>query len=147
MSAIGDEFEALYRKVERALVYSGYMQGHKKYADADWKKFANELGQPFLDFVKKSREATTLTTEPPKQLLKMGHIPGWVEVCKDYQTVEDLFLSGICQVRNNVAHGHKYVGTEADKRRDDKLTGQATWVLHRAIERNDKIRAYLAANP
>jgi hypothetical protein len=36
-------------------------------------------------------------------------------------------------VRNNLAHGDKYIGTDEDRKRDAMLIAEATYVLQQAL--------------
>jgi hypothetical protein len=42
-----------------------------------------------------------------------------------------LFIRGVCQVRNNIVHGEKFV--ESARPRDYALVEEAHWVLEQAI--------------
>jgi hypothetical protein len=47
------------------------------------------------------------------------------------RNVTQLFTRGVCQVRNNIVHGEKYI--EVATPRDDALVKEAMWVLQKAI--------------
>ena len=48
--------------------------------------------------------------------------------------VVPLFIRGVCQVRNNIVHGEKFV--ESARPRDHALVLEANWVLEQAIVRH-----------
>jgi hypothetical protein len=47
----------------------------------------------------------------------------------------------VCQVRNNIVHGEKYMVEEGA--RSDALVKEAAWVLEQAIESNAAASSYI----
>lgn len=51
------------------------------------------------------------------------------------ENVRDLFLRGVCQVRNNLEHGAKFMGADGERQRSTSLVSEAGWVLAEAAKR------------
>jgi hypothetical protein len=126
-------FRDLFAQVEHRLRRAGYLRNHKR-AIVDWRKFAAELGPSFFEHVQASVEAETLIREPPR-VLDQGMVWQPPEQ-KPIVNVLELFERGVCQVRNNIVHGEKYMDVATP--RDDALVKGANWVLERAIEMHPK---------
>jgi len=85
--------------------------------------------------VLKSKCAETLLAEPPRiYYTRQGFGP---EIQKPITDVVQLFTRGVCQVRNNIVHGEKYVDLATP--RDDALVIGANRVLELAIARHPKL--------
>ena len=126
-------FRERFAHVENLLRRAGYVQQRQRSrAFVDWVKFANELGADFFLYVRASQQATTLLNEPPRVLdaQLIWQPPNQTPIAD----VAGLFQKGVCQVRNNIVHGEKFV--DSHDRRDDELVSQAAWVLERAIVRH-----------
>lgn len=54
--------------------------------------------------------------------------------------VEDLLLKGVCQVRHNLVHGGKFLGSAEEWERSVKLIGEATWVLAEIAKRRPDLK-------
>jgi hypothetical protein len=122
-------YRDLFAHVEHRLRRAGFLRKNHKRAVVDWRKFACDLGAPFFEYVRGAVEADTLIREPPRVLDQaMVWQPAEQKPITD---VVELFERGVCQVRNNIVHGEKYmdVGTP----RDDALVKGANWVLERAM--------------
>ena len=79
-----------------------------------------------------SDRAVTLVAEPPRIYYRgRGMLP---EVQEPITDAVQLFVRGVCQVRNNIVHGEKYV--ELATPRDDALVKEANWVLEQAVARH-----------
>jgi hypothetical protein len=134
-------FMGLFARLEYALRRNGYEKKNRRRAEIDWVNFANEFGSEFFDNVSRSLHARTLIGEPPRIHYRgLGLQPEVQEPIKD---VVELFVRGVCQVRNNIVHGEKYV--ELATQRDDALVREAHWVLEQAIARHPKFKELLAA--
>jgi hypothetical protein len=122
-------FRDLFARLENALRRSGYSRNDQRRAVVDWHRFAGELGDPFFVNVCKSGNAATLIAEPPRAKHREG---GWQPVVQlPVRDVTELIVRGVCQVRNNIVHGEKYVDPEGP--RADTLVREAHWVLEQAI--------------
>jgi hypothetical protein len=133
-------FTALYARVEHALRRNGYARLDQERAVVNWRKFASELGNDFFAYVRKSKRAETLVTEPPRVYHRdHGMMPKIQEPITD---VMQLFRRGVCQVRNNIVHGEKYVDLATP--RDDALVREANWVLEQAIARHPRMSSIMA---
>ena len=51
------------------------------------------------------------------------------------ENVRDLFLRGVCQVRNNLEHGAKFMGADGERQRSTSLVSETGWVLAEAAKR------------
>ncbi len=58
-------FAADFRRMEYALKRSSYVRKNKKHAQADWDRFAQDLGADFFDHVMAEGIAKTLIAEEP----------------------------------------------------------------------------------
>jgi len=135
-----DAFMGLIARVEHFLTRNGYARANRPRAEIDWVRFADELGEHFFHAVRDSQRATTLIAEPPRVHLRgQGFQP---EVQEPVRNVIELFQRGVCQVRNNIAHGEKYV--VEGSARDDALVKEAHWVLEQAIARHPRVKVIMA---
>lgn len=122
-------FRDLFARLENMLRRKGYMRTNRTRAEVDWSRFAEELGESFFYDVRNSGKAATLIAEPPRVKHREG---GWQpEKQTPVQNVTELIVRGLCQVRNNIVHGEKYVDPEGP--RADTLVVEARWVLEQAI--------------
>jgi hypothetical protein len=122
-------FMELFARLEHLLRRNGYTKKDHSRAVIDWKQFAREFDETFFKHVKRSGKAATLLREPPRIYYR-----GWgmqPEVQEPIRGIADLFLRGVCQVRNNIVHGEKYIDLATP--RDDALVREAHWVLEQAI--------------
>lgn len=134
------EFLELHARIEGALKQSGMVQEKKKRAEADWKALAESLGASFFRRIFESGKADTLIGEPPRRRMRVG-MRWHPEQPAAIQDVGTLFLDGVCQVRNNLAHGEKFSVTGQGWDRDEELVTQAIWVLEQALQDSDVLRA------
>jgi hypothetical protein len=134
------DFFVVFSRFECALKRSGkYAKGNKDGVDADWDRFAQDLGPQFLGDVIAHGVAPVLVENPPKKQVKLNATLGW----KDMGAVEntaDLFLA-IRRVRNNLVHGGKYQDGGAGQaalldgsERDDALLEQSLAVMSLALK-------------
>jgi hypothetical protein len=140
---VGARFAALFGRFEFALKRGGFLS-NKNVAQADWTKFARWLGQDFFDHVVKSNLATNLLNDPPRKLMRDGltWMPRKPAPLRD---VEELFVQGVCRVRNSYMHGEKFVGgPDANQwERDVQLVRDALAVLSEAEDREPRVSAIL----
>ena len=61
------------------------------------------------------------------------------------RNVEELFVQGVCRVRNSYLHGEKFVGGPDAKQweRDSKLVREALAVLSEAVNGNPQVAAIM----
>ncbi|TIQ20141.1 MAG: hypothetical protein E5X51_17270 [Mesorhizobium sp.] len=126
-----EAFAALFRKMEHDLKRSAFLK-NTHHAQADWNKFARELGMPFFDAIKASGRAKTLLGEPPRKLMRERL--EWLPLNpRPLANVVELFEQGVCRVRNSFVHGEKFVsGEEGQRERDATLIREALFVLNEA---------------
>jgi hypothetical protein len=142
MSDSPHDLADLYGRVEHALTQCGFLQKKPSRAKADWKKFADVLGEEFFANVRKAQIAETLLTTPPEVFANLGDKTDW-EGVEPIGKVQMLFLNGVCQVRHNLIHGNKFIGSEKDRERDITLVREALAVLQLAVQNCPEIRAFL----
>lgn len=135
-------FFAFFARFEFALKRTEYLStGKKSRAKPNWDKFANDLGQPFLDEVFRSSRASALVSRPPISQIVTGGRLGWREG-ESITNVEKLFQA-IRLVRNNLFHGGKFpnpAGFVSDVSRDRELLVQSQMVLEMALEKKPSVK-------
>ncbi len=126
------KFVMLFARMERRLKDAGQLKQHKNVAEADWRAFARSLPSDFFSRVLESGRARNLINEPPRTRASTGRvfIPQFPRPLGD---VVELFVKGVCRVRNNLVHGEKFGSTGPEWDRDEVLTREAHWVLEQAI--------------
>jgi hypothetical protein len=127
----------MFAQCEHALKRSHYLKPNKKHAEADWDKFAATLGEVFFDEISASKKARTLIDEPPRKLMADG-LTWSPERPTPLKNVRELFVRGVCQVRNNLVHGEKH----ALSHRDNDLILQASLILRAAIKGSKDIQGF-----
>jgi hypothetical protein len=133
-------FRDLFAQVEHVLRRNGYSRTDRAKAEIDWQKFAQDLGDPFFGYVLESEAAGTLIGEPPRAYYLEG---GWKPRNQEpIRNVVELFLRGVCQVRNNIEHGKKFIAEEGP--RSDALVNEAHWVLEQAALRHAETKSIFA---
>ena len=137
------ELAALFGRYEHALKRSNFLQ-NRPVAQANWEKFARELGPSFFEHVKDSNLAPTLLSDPPRRLMKEG-LKWGPEHPVPLNDVVKLFIQGVCRVRNSFVHGEKFVGRERQWERDAKLVSEALVILREAQDRVPTVAALLAS--
>ena len=134
------ELMQMFARLEHGLRRNGYARRDRQVALIDWARFASELGEPFFAAARDSGNAAVLIRVPPRVYHRdKGLLP---EQPPPIANVGELFVRGVCQVRNNIAHGEKLV--ELATQRDHDLVRDALWVLTQAIDRHPKARELLA---
>ncbi len=134
------EFMELFARLEHALRRNGYVRKDRERAEVSWRAFATDLGERFFLQVLESREARTLIGEPPRVYVRgRGMQP---EVQEPITDVVQLFSRGVCQVRNNIVHGEKYVDLATS--RDNALVREAHWVLQQAVTQHPQAEKMFA---
>lgn len=105
-------FFKVFAQYEYALKAMGYGRAKNKKndaAEADWDRFANEVGAVLL----KKQDANIadavkyLLLHPPKQQVWINDTVGWKDVRNDESSPQILFAH-IRRVRNNLYHGGKF---------------------------------------
>ncbi len=136
------QLAALFGRFEHALKRSHFLRNRPD-AQADWNKFARELGPDFFEHVKRSKLAATLLGDPPRKLMKEG-LKWEPEHPEPLNDVVELFEQGVCRVRNSFLHGEKFVGRADRWERDATLVSEALMVLREAQDRVPAVAALLA---
>lgn len=127
-----EAFTVAFRNAEYALKRSTYVRGNRDFAEADWDRFAKDLGRAFFDDVVQRGIAPTLIGTPPRKLQRdLSWVPAQPEPLR---TVAQLIVNGVCRVRNSLFHGEKFVGSDGQWERDQTLIVEAHAVLEAAME-------------
>lgn len=138
----GVKFFLTFTRFEFALKEQRYLTRADGDAEASWNGFAGELGKQFLELVRASGSATTLTGPlPPRKQIALNNSLAW----RDMDRVLDCqqLFEAIRRVRNNLVHGGKSGDPDQDAEdpnRNRNLIAEAQWVLEQALERNDRVR-------
>lgn len=128
-----DEFAKDFRQIEYALKRSGYLKKGKDHAEADWDRYASELGPKFFEHVVSNRLAKVLIAAPPRRLL--ANLEWTPPSPAPLTNVSQLMINGVCRVRNSYIHGEKFTGgPEGQWDRDAILITEAHAVLKAAME-------------
>ena len=129
----GQQLAALFARFEHVLKRTGYLKG-RRHAEADWKGFAAALGEEFFLEVINRKMAEVLINEPPRTLMAEG-LRWEPERPEKLITVEELFVKGVCKVRNSYVHGEKFVAGDRTFERDAQLVREALAILKLAEPR------------
>lgn len=135
------KFSALFGRLEHALKRAGFLRAGRTDAQADWDAFADALGVDFYKYVVHHRIAETLIAQPPGRLLSEG--PVWNRPDAALSSTIELFVRGVCRVRNNLVHGEKPLDDPAQTDRDLVLIREAMQVLEAAADRVPEVSKQL----
>lgn len=132
---VAAEFARLFGQYEHSLKRNGFQKKKSKVAEADWEAYAAALSEDFFEHVNKSDIARTLIDHPPRKL--MADLTWLPEKPFALTSVDDLFVRGVCRVRNSYIHGEKFVGGPDGENweRDGTLVFEALAVLKEAAGR------------
>jgi hypothetical protein len=87
--------------------------------------------------VAKQKIAEVLVQEPPRTLMADG-LRWEPETPDPLVNVEELFIKGVCKVRNSYVHGEEFIGGDRSFDRDARLVRDALAVLRLAEPRLTK---------
>jgi hypothetical protein len=142
LPAHAQAFRDQFIQAESALRKAGFVDPKRKRSMVAWELFAEKLDAAFFDKVRDSGKAATLIDEPPRAFFREE---GWKDTGqRPLTTIVELFDRGVCQVRNNIEHGLKYIDPEAN--RSEILIREATWVLAEAVNAVPPVRELFEAN-
>ena len=133
------KFFVLFSRFEYALKEAGYIRRTTR-AEPDWNKFADHLGQAFLEQVRKSGKAGELLSKPPmRQVVQDGRLG--FERASSINDAKSLFKAIRC-ARNNLVHGGKFSppGSGLQRERDQTLLEQARGILEMALEECESVK-------
>jgi hypothetical protein len=133
-----EKFLKLFAHTEGRLKKRGDLIKGRKHAEADWMPLADALGADFFAHVRGSGAADMLMNRPPRK--RMADLCWAPENPAPIGDVRELFRRGLCQVRNNLAHGEKFVVDGDDLKRDIVLIEQSLWALEQAIEKCEGLK-------
>lgn len=128
-----DEFRALFGNAEYALKRSEFMRVKNEKPEPAWDLYARSLGSDFFQHIVAAGIAQTLIGDPPRQL--MAETMEWApKQTTPLSNVHQLFIEGVCRVRNSYVHGEKFTGgPEGQWDRDAALIEEAHAVLKEAL--------------
>ena len=142
------EFFKLFAQYEYALKAMQFARsGSGEQAEADWDRFANEIGHCVLEETNEELLSAInyLFTYPPKkQVLNGGHLT-WKEVPNDERSPQILF-SHIRRVRNNLYHGGKFNGRWFDPDRSEELISKSLMVLKTLRQKHKSLAEAIHGN-
>jgi|SRR5690348_10201852 len=106
----------LFGRFEYAMKRSGHLKTRRPDAQANWESLAKALGDPFFEEVKSSGMADTLINDPPRKL--MADLTWKPENVPPLSGIVELFVQGVCRVRNSYVHHEKFVSQGDQLERD-----------------------------
>jgi hypothetical protein len=130
-----ESFSARFRHFDHVLKRTEYLDRRQERASVNWRSFGESLGEAFLTEVRDSGIAPNLLQEPPR-VLGRGGLTFEPQRQSPIASVGDLFVRGVCQVRNKYFHGEKLLGDPAVDQRDLSLIREADAVLNLAASRH-----------
>ena len=141
-------FFKVFAQCEYALKAMGY--GRAAYAgaaEADWDRFANEVGSLLLGNVDPAIVAarTYLFENPPKRQVWTNAGVVWGEVPNNERSAQILF-SHIRRVRNNLYHGGKFNGRWIDPDRSVELMSKSLQLLDYLIKADVRLLEAIYGN-
>lgn len=141
-------FFQLFAQFEYALKALGYGRaGNADAAEADWDRFANEVGQALLreEMLEIVEARNYLFDLPPKRQVWIGGAVYWRIVPNTERSPQILFAH-IRRVRNNLYHGGKFNGRWIEPDRSEELVTKALLLLQHAGRIDTKLREVLSGN-
>jgi hypothetical protein len=128
--------------MEHAMKRCDFCADHKDIAEADRDKLSKALGEKFFEEGAGSGEAPTLLARRPRKLKRQPSAWQPAEALP-VTNAKELFVKGICQVRNNLFHGEKFRGSPESRERDAALVAESEWVLKLVREKLPQLREHL----
>jgi hypothetical protein len=126
-------FIAIFLRFEFALKENGFCPNEGD-AMVQWYRVATELGPAFFERICTSGNAETIMSRPPKKQVARNHMLEWSAQDRP-ANIHQLF-EAVRRVRNNLVHGGKSGDPEFDAddpQRNDKLIGEARWIIEQAL--------------
>lgn len=134
-------FFKLFAQYEYSLKVMGFGQaGRKQAAEADWDRFANEVGLRLLDINQPEivQAVQYLFEHPPKRQVWIDDAVQWERVPNEERSAQILF-SHIRRARNNLYHGGKFGSRWIDPDRSRELLSSALLLLERLVPLDEKL--------
>jgi hypothetical protein len=147
-------FFKLFAQCEYALKAMGYGRsvGARNTAEADWDRFASEVGVALLQ--EQNEEVvlarTYLFEMPPKRQIWLNGTVSWADVPNIERSAQILF-SHIRRVRNNLYHGGKFHGGHfhgswIDPERSEALISNSLLLLRHLVDSNANLHEATQGN-
>jgi len=148
LDSLAFRFFKVFAQCEYALKAMGYgRSGAGGVAEADWDRFANEVGKVL--FVSESPEIvaarTYLLDHPPKRQVWIDGAVAWEIVTNGEKSPQVLF-GHIRRVRNNLYHGGKFHGTWIDPDRSRELISKSLSLLETLVNSSEQLLEAIQGN-
>lgn len=141
-------FFKLFAQCEYALKAMSYGRAAHRYAtEADWDRFANEVGTRLMSEQDPGVVAarTYLLENPPKRQVWVNGSVAWEPVPNNERSVQILFAH-IRRVRNNLYHGGKFNGRWIDPDRSAELISKSLVLLEHLVIVDANLREAINGN-
>lgn len=132
------QFFKLFAQYEYALKVMGYGRAiNAGLAEADWDRFANELGITLLQDEENEvvLARNYLFEHPPKRQVWVNRNVEWSTVPNTERSAQILFAH-IRRVRNNLYHGGKFNSRWIDPDRSEQLISKSLLLLQHLLNKN-----------
>lgn len=139
--ALAQDFLDLHGRVENALRNVGYLKKIDR-AEADWSELAKALGEDFFKEVRDSGIALTLIAERPRKQMA-ANLDWQPPKALQVTNTQELFVNGVCQVRNHIAHHQKFRGSQQEIDRDMKLVEESYSILELLLKKRPDLTNFL----
>lgn len=148
LDQIAFRFFKLFAQCEYALKAMGYGRaGKADAAEAEWDRFANEVGVLLLREQSADVVAarTYLFENPPKRQVWVDGSVAWADVQNNERSAQILFAH-IRRVRNNLYHGGKFNGRWIDPDRSAELISKSLLLLEHLVQADAKLVEAIQGN-
>ena len=98
--------------------------------------------QLFFDEVKAAGIAPTLLAGRPRKQ-RAQDLQWKPDLALPISNVTELFVNGVCQVRNHVVHRQKFRGAEADNARDLAVVEESIRILQLVLAKKPEFQKHL----
>jgi hypothetical protein len=133
-----------FSRFEYALKASGCLVRRDGKAEANWDRFAADIGKEFDERAKSNpafdEAVKYLTQHPPKEQHAKDGALQWIEKPADPPAGSTAVLLYVRRVRNNLFHGGKFSHSWIDPDRSTRLIRASLEILHECLEISDRVR-------
>lgn len=141
-------FFKVFAQCEYALKAMGYGRAaHADAAEADWDRFANEVGVLLVRDESQDIVAarTYLFEQPPKRQVWANGSVAWADVPNHERSAQILFAH-IRRVRNNLYHGGKFNGRWIAPDRSAELISKSLLLLEKLVNADARLHEAIQGN-
>ncbi len=143
------QFFKVFAQCEYALKAMGFGRAARggDAAEADWDRFANDIGVLLLQETQEDVVAvrTYLLTEPPKRQVWIDGVVKWAMVSNNDRSAQMLF-GHIRRVRNNLYHGGKFHAEWIAPDRSRELMSKSLLLLEHLAASNEELDHAMRGN-